>query len=346
MRPRLPAFTLVELLVVIAIIALLISLTLPAISKARKSARAAVCSSNLSQIGRGFASYASDHKDRFAYYSWQPGENPYPTEYSDLQRVVRSGESAAMLQWTQIMRQRSNNQNWPVQSGWFPGLNYWQLPLEQYLDMPFCSKQFVCPEHRLLLIGKQKRAFSAWGGERPDEWPDNIDNWGLGSSFSPTTGFYSNDTAVGQFCLTVQHDWTHMALLGPISSSPKYLGRRRLFEVSQPSSKIVLFDHADRHSRSDNLFFLYENARQPYLFFDGSVRVYQTSSLNPGTDPRTPERGSSSYSIDIDTTSYVDFRFSANLTSGTTIQSFDASRVVHTRMGLRGIDVGGSEVFR
>ncbi|MBN1435821.1 MAG: type II secretion system protein [Sedimentisphaerales bacterium] len=57
------AFTLIELLVVVSIIALLVSILLPALSKAREQAKRTVCGVNVKQLATATLTYASDSED-------------------------------------------------------------------------------------------------------------------------------------------------------------------------------------------------------------------------------------------------------------------------------------------
>jgi prepilin-type N-terminal cleavage/methylation domain-containing protein len=62
---RSKAFTLIELLVVVAIIALLISILLPSLSRARELSKRTVCMANLRGIGQAFYIYAQDDPSVF-----------------------------------------------------------------------------------------------------------------------------------------------------------------------------------------------------------------------------------------------------------------------------------------
>lgn len=64
-------FTLVELLVVIGIIALLISILMPALSRARQQAQTVQCLSNMRQLGAGFAMYANANNGILIPFEWR-----------------------------------------------------------------------------------------------------------------------------------------------------------------------------------------------------------------------------------------------------------------------------------
>lgn len=66
---KLKGFTLIELLVVIAIIALLLSIIMPALRKAKEQARTVACLSNLKQWGVIFEMYIQDNDQKY-YKAW------------------------------------------------------------------------------------------------------------------------------------------------------------------------------------------------------------------------------------------------------------------------------------
>ncbi|MEQ8844146.1 MAG: prepilin-type N-terminal cleavage/methylation domain-containing protein [Phycisphaerales bacterium] len=64
-NPRQRGFTLVELLVVISIIALLVGILLPALGKARQTARQMQCSTHVKGLHQGLVAWANDYSERF-----------------------------------------------------------------------------------------------------------------------------------------------------------------------------------------------------------------------------------------------------------------------------------------
>ena len=89
---RKKAFTLIELLVVVAIIALLISILLPSLSRARELAKRAVCGSNQRGIGQGMHIYANDNREWFPAHYFNKGTvNVGPPSDCEVQYVKTLG---------------------------------------------------------------------------------------------------------------------------------------------------------------------------------------------------------------------------------------------------------------
>ena len=157
------AFTLIELLVVIAIIAVLATMLLPALARAKQKGQEAVCLSNLKQIGLFFEMYLNDQSDHFPD-----------------RRDLKSSLPGGYHPWT----------SWPPsdpRAGWAatnflsycPNLNIWSCPaaVKSPVGNVIQSVQATSMDTNAPLC-----RYWAWRFDRPDDPVGQEDFWGKSQS--------------------------------------------------------------------------------------------------------------------------------------------------------------------
>ncbi len=342
-------FTLIELLVVIAIIALLIGILLPAIGKARDTAKNVLSQTRMRQLGQGASNYSADNQDRVFSYTWRAN-----VEYmlpNGKPKKGNSDQEAASWQNTEILMRVTGRYDGPNKivkfDGRLPHRRYSHIVLLDYLTnsqpepiaaSPFDKNLLNWQANPLDLTSANNIPYTSGsvqpGYEPATGWTDPgvRQRWPFASTYQTVPAAWNTDGINGQLTYIPHAASPHTFQGG--DDIP--LGNRKYTQVAFPSGKVLQFEEFDRFSARQALYFAYPEAQCNLSFFDGSVRRERTGEANPGWNPAQPNQIWQQRYIPLDT-------FPVPKT-GLNEQDQYCQRYRWTRYGLRGIDYGGKEV--
>ncbi|MBY0310555.1 MAG: prepilin-type N-terminal cleavage/methylation domain-containing protein [Phycisphaerales bacterium] len=342
------AFTLIELLLVIGIIALLISILLPSIGKARKAARVSICMSNQRQVAAGNHNYASEWKGRLCAYTWTP--TTVQSNWGELNAHTGDFIQAHANQAVDIVRRRTGNSTYyGVINNRMVDRNFGHLPLLDggYLTEKLPDPVAACPEDRQTLayqrnIENYQAAINLAGDIDP---PSEV-NYKKIYPFWMTYQYVPNawSPEVGQYVIRQASGAPGYHMLYEVFPGLTPFVSRSIDDVAFPSQKVWMFDLFDRHYFKRPLWHAYPVASQPLIMFDGSVGLRKSQTANLGWRP--PANNNAALAAPVQNYTYYPVPGQEPATLSGAAQETVQGRFRRTRAGIRGIDFGGGEIRR
>lgn len=291
------AYALPETAATVGIGAVLIALLAVAAHESQRVAGLSATMANYRQLAAATADYAADHRDRFWTFSWRPGPDGTVSQFPDLNSHLdddpnrgRSWMRAAANQAIDIIRRRTGDDNFPVNTSWIPHFQYGHLVLAEYrqdpLLSPFTLSRNDFPRELWRRAYEQDPTGAAFFAldRRPSGTAPSLLRWAFSSSYWLVPSAFSRDAHDTVDGTTLEQASTHNGFSVGLSR----LGDRTRSQVAFPSHKVLVNDQFQRYFGSRYPFFAYEEARLPVLMADGSAAVRATQEAGRGFRPNRP----------------------------------------------------------
>jgi prepilin-type N-terminal cleavage/methylation domain-containing protein len=206
MARRRRGFTLVELLVVIGIIAVLISILVPALNRARREAKRVQCLSNMRQLGVGFALYAHQYDDSLV-----------PSIY-----------------WKGAAINQKNDDSWAIV---LVATQCVPNPHISANSSPYASGIFVCPEVAEMMSTTNIPGLATFG-INVDGFDRRQSNW-MRPGLIVDSAYCINGSVDAPAPAPIE---IYMPTSGILTGPPVKSNLRRLSAIPHPADMIILLD--------------------------------------------------------------------------------------------------------